>query len=78
MSSLENIVSKIQNVGLKGSLNIYSWFTGIGSNKVATIEAQSIPMEEGNRPQLPENFELKMLESFSNRRWRNTLAVTGK
>ena len=76
-SSMELLVSKIQNVGLKGSLRIYAWFTGKGSNKVTSLEASSIPMEHVERQELPEGFRLKMLESFSDRKWHKTLTLKG-
>ena len=74
-SSMENIISKIQNVGLKGSLNIYAWFTGAGSNRAESLAAQCIPEETGERAELPENFHRKMLESFRNRERHKALTV---
>ena len=73
--SLENLMGKIHIVCLKGSLNIYAWFTGRGGNTVEARLAKAIRVESTPRPALPEQFQLKMLEAFGNISRSDTLSL---
>ena len=76
--SLENVVAKILNVSLKGSLRIYSWFTG-GSPKGAGKPCDGVISEELEpRAKLPEAFQRKLQQSFSERSRHNTLTLAGQ
>ena len=75
--SIENVVAKILNVTLKGSLRIYSWFTGGSPRGVEKSCSGEIPEEKEPRAELPEAFQRKLLQSFSERSWRKTLTLAG-